>query len=105
MTECRILSQYKGLSSAHQRTFDLWLRASAIVGSVVGLAVVAMAIGGARVSGSSPEQRALSNPPVGQIENLTFVFSSATVPKRDRVILSLVRHQVESRNTRASLEV
>jgi hypothetical protein len=80
MTTGHILSQYKGLSSANQHTFDLWLRTNAIVGSMLGVAVVAMAIGGALGPGSptaltqtiiaiSSEQQELYNPPVGQIED------------------------------------
>ena len=48
MTECQSLLRHKDHSSADQRMFDLWLRANAVIGSIFGLAIMAMAIGGAR---------------------------------------------------------
>jgi len=53
MTECQSLLRHKDHSSADQRMFDLWLRANAVIGSILGVAIVAMAIGGARGPGSA----------------------------------------------------
>jgi len=76
MTECQSLLRHKNHSSADQRTFDLWLQANAVIGSILGLAIMAMAIGGARGPEPpqlteaqvriSPQQSALHVPSVSQ---------------------------------------
>ena len=78
MTECQSLLRHKNHSSADQRTFDLWLQANAVIGSILGLAVMAMAIGGARGPELpqlteaqvriSPQQSALHSPSLSQSE-------------------------------------
>jgi hypothetical protein len=46
MTKGEILAQYKNLSPEDRRSFDRWLRGNAVVGSIFGVALVAMALGG-----------------------------------------------------------
>ena len=44
MTKGEILAKYEHLSAEDQHTFDRWLRANAVVASIFGLALVAMAL-------------------------------------------------------------
>jgi|ERR1700730_7722686 hypothetical protein len=46
MTKGEILAQYKNLSPEDRRSFDRWLRGNAVVGSIFGVALVAIALGG-----------------------------------------------------------
>jgi hypothetical protein len=68
MTRGQIVTSYKALSVEDQRTFDGWLRANAVIGTLFAAAIIAMAFGGSRASlpGPTPamatEAAAMSEP-------------------------------------------
>ena len=53
MSEGYILSRDGKHLPADQHAFDLWLRANAVIGSILGVVIAAMALGGARGPGSA----------------------------------------------------
>jgi hypothetical protein len=54
MTRGQIVTSYKALSVEDQRTFDGWLRANAVIGTLFAAALIAMAFGGSRASLPGP---------------------------------------------------
>ena len=48
MGRCNLLSYYQRLSAEDRRTFDRWLQANAIFGSIFAVALIAMAFAGSR---------------------------------------------------------
>jgi hypothetical protein len=53
MGKGRIVEQYKTLSTDEQAAFSRWLRANAVVGSILAVGLIAMAVAGSR---SGPQQ-------------------------------------------------
>ncbi|HEY0440144.1 MAG TPA: hypothetical protein VGD36_08710 [Xanthobacteraceae bacterium] len=54
MTKGQLLARYKDLSAEDQRTFNRWLTANAVIGSLFALAVAAMAFNASPVPGPGP---------------------------------------------------
>jgi hypothetical protein len=64
MGKGRILQEYKSMSADDRRTFDRWLKANAVIGAIVSLALVAMAVVGAHSTRSPASVAAAgANPP------------------------------------------
>jgi hypothetical protein len=49
MTKIEILAEYRNLSSEDRHSFERWLRANTVVGSMFALALVAFAVAGLRI--------------------------------------------------------
>jgi hypothetical protein len=56
-----ILRQYKDMSGEDQRTFDRWLKANLVIGSIIAAGIVAMALAGSNALGP---RSAVANDPV-----------------------------------------
>ena len=95
MTKGEILAKYKHLSPEEQHSFNRWLRANAIVGVLLAVAVVTVALNGSQTSGpaTAPAARAqtpsfqelhslahLDNLPVDHIHNQALIFAA---PERE----------------------
>jgi hypothetical protein len=88
MTKGETFAEIKHLAPEDQRAFNRWLQGCAVVGSILGIGLVAMAVAGLRTPESktaSEQTRSLSfqnqhelahveNLPVQQIEDLTHIF-------------------------------
>jgi hypothetical protein len=102
MTNGEILAQYTNLSAKEQHAFNQWLFGNAIVGSLLGLALVASAAAGSRTEqiasapASSPRisiqqlhgLARLENLPVMQVQDLTLVFVAPDEPEAGSAILA-----------------
>jgi hypothetical protein len=56
-----LLRHYKDMSAEDQRTFDRWLKANLVIGSIVAAGIVAMALAGSNALGP---RSAVANDPV-----------------------------------------
>jgi hypothetical protein len=67
----KILEQYKTQFPDDQATFNRWIRANAVIGSIIAIGLIAMAVAGSRSGPSSKEvevagvEKAAPYPPVG----------------------------------------
>jgi hypothetical protein len=103
MTKGEILAKYKDLSPQEQHTFNQWLIANAVIGSIFCTALVAIALTGSQLPGPTTPQaptRAqttsfleqhglahLENLPVDQINNQALVFTM-TEPEPQSAMIS-----------------
>jgi hypothetical protein len=93
VTKGQVLAKYKHMSPEERRSFDRWLQANVVIGSMFGIALVAMALTGSRtptpaIASAPPKAWTTSfqeQLPVNQIKDRTVVFT-VTDPEAESVI-------------------
>jgi hypothetical protein len=104
MTKGEMLAKYKDLSPREQHSFNRWLLANAVIGSIFCTVLVAIALTGSQLPGPTTSQaptRAqttsfleqhgsahLENLPVDQINNQALVFTETGPEPRSVTVLS-----------------
>jgi hypothetical protein len=100
MTKGQIFAKYKHLSPEDQRTFDRWLRANAIVGSLLWAGLLAIALSGPHIqeTASTPTSAQgfsfqelhglahLDNLPVDHIHDQALVFAAPESETRSTML-------------------